>query len=133
MASIALRMILFPLRQPSIALRTKRPQGRYYVATIKELGTSRFQSILRADHKPENRGTQKAAPSSSKAPNTFRTLLHLLDIGAVDHLLPLLGFGSDIGAELFRRLDQRGAAEFDQALFHVRLGQDGVDLGIELG
>src|SRR6266700_4574035 len=55
-----------------------------------------------------------------------------LEASELHHLLPFLGFGLDLLAESLRRLDQRLAAQFDQALLHLGFGQDRVDLGIEL-
>src|SRR3954466_14474120 len=52
---------------------------------------------------------------------------------ALDHLLPLLGLGDDVLAELLRRLDQRLAAELNQLGLDRGLGEDLVDRGIELG
>src|SRR5258708_6544221 len=90
------------------------------------------------NHNPDRASLDAKKPRRSTLEATrpekcSERLLHLLDIGAVDHLLPLLRFSGDIGAELLRSLDQRLAAEFDQTLLHVRFGQDRVDLGVELG
>ena len=53
MASIALRMILFPLRRSPYRLANKVIQR--HCTTVLELGTSRYQTILWTHHKPENR------------------------------------------------------------------------------
>src|SRR5215510_3941430 len=56
-----------------------------------------------------------------------------LEACALDHLLPLLGLGDNILAELLRRLDQRCTAELDQAGLDRGLGEDRIHFGVELG
>src|SRR5437870_7213410 len=56
-----------------------------------------------------------------------------LEAGAFDHLLPFLGLGDDVLAELLGRLDQRLAAKLDQLGLDPGLGKDLIHRGIELG
>ena len=51
MASLALRVILFPFRRSPYRLANKATRG----TTLLELGTSRYQIILWTHHKSENR------------------------------------------------------------------------------
>src|SRR5262245_46977354 len=57
-----------------------------------------------------------------------RSTLFNFQAGEFHDFPPLVGLGLDRVAKCVRRLDQRLAAEFDQALSHVRLRQDCIDL-----
>jgi hypothetical protein len=54
-----------------------------------------------------------------------------LDIGGPDHLVPFLGFVGDEPAEVGGRAGERHAAEVGQPRLDLRIGERGVDLGVE--
>src|SRR2546430_15302265 len=66
------------------------------------------------------------------ASGTFGASFYLGYAGALDHFFPLFRFRDDHGAERLGRTDQRLAAGFGQTRLDPRVGQDRVDLLVEL-
>jgi hypothetical protein len=61
-----------------------------------------------------------------------RSISLRLDVGRSDHLRPLFGVVCDELPEGGRRQRQRDAAEIEEPLLHLGIGEAGIDLLVEL-
>ena len=68
--------------------------------------------------------------NSRRQPNEFDS--RRIDVGDPNHFAPLRDFVSDERAKVGRRTTQRCTAEIGESLFYLWIGEDGVNLMIEL-